>query len=197
MEASGIVSAIAGMLAILLSVWYLARWIISKSERKSHFRKRFFLSGGVVVLAIVGAGIFGGQQIEKEAIEAGFETSEDYLAAKRENVTDPAAWAAIVRERESEAKSRAETEASKAKVAAEEEAARAAVEAKAAEAERRATEEAETAVAEEQRLAKEAECKRELSCWGEKASTVAMFNCPHLVERMVRYDYEWTDGLLA
>ena len=203
MEVLGFVSAIVGMLAVLLSVWYLARWIIGKSERKPHFRKRFFLSGGVFILAIVGAGIFGGQQIEKEALEAGFVTSDEYLAAKRENVTDPEAWAAIVSEREAEAEVRAEAEATKARVAAEEarkaaeeEAARAAAETEAAEAERIAAEEAKAAMAEEQRLAEEAECKRELSCWGEKASTVAMFTCPRFVERMARYDYEWTDGFL-
>ncbi len=181
MEVLGFVSAIVGMLAILTSIWYLARWIIGKSERKPHFRKRFFLSGGVFILAVVGAGIFGGQQIEKEALEAGFATSNEYLAAKRENVTDPEAWAAIVSEREAEAEARAEAEAAKARVAAEEEAARAA---------------AEAAMAEEQRLAEEAECKRELSCWGEKASTVAMFTGPRFIERMARYDYEWTDGFL-
>lgn len=48
------------------------------------------------------------------------------------------------------------------------------------------------------RIAKEDEdCRKELSFWGEKATTAAMFTCPRHIERMARYDYEWTDGFLG
>jgi hypothetical protein len=63
--------------------------------------------------------------------------------------------------------------------------------------EKRKAEEAERiAQAEEQRLAELEACKRDINCWGEKALAIATIGCPENVERMAKYDYEWTDGLL-
>ncbi|MGB0969220.1 MAG: hypothetical protein ACPGUX_13635, partial [Halocynthiibacter sp.] len=70
----------------------------------------------------------------------------------------------------------------------------------AAEAERRAQQEAaeaEQRAAEQLRIAEEeANCRKDLNCWGERATVAAMLSCPQQIERMARYDYEWTDGFL-
>ncbi len=203
MEITVTLFAVISLLATVFLIWYLIRWIFSKSERKPHFRKRFFLSGGALLVSFVIVGVVGGKLEERNAMAAGFDSYTDYMNAKRENVTDPDAWSKIIAEREAEAKARAEAEAAQAQLAAEaarkaaeEEAARVKAAAEAAEAERKAQEEAEAAKAEAARLAEEAACKSDLNCWGEKANIVAMFSCPRLIERMAKYDYEWTDGFL-
>ena len=50
--------------------------------------------------------------------------------------------------------------------------------------------------AEAEAAAKEAECRRDLSCWGERANRVAAHRCVGHVERLAKFDYEWTDGFL-
>lgn len=40
------------------------------------------------------------------------------------------------------------------------------------------------------------ECKKELACWGEKYSVDAQVDCHPRIERMAKYDVEWTDGFL-
>ncbi len=50
------------------------------------------------------------------------------------------------------------------------------------------------AKAEAEAKAEEEACRKEIECWGEKAHTVAAFACPHLVERLAKFDFEWTDG---
>lgn len=204
MIAFGIIFAIIFLISAVLSVWYLARWVISKKDTKPRFKKRFFLSMGAFIVAIVGTGIFGGMENDRRSAELGFETSAEYLAAQKENIDDPTIWAEIVARRRVEAQAAAEQEqaaAEQVRLIAEEEAAKA----QAAAAEQQAQEEAakaaaeqEQAEAEEARIAEEEEnCRREISCWGEKATTAAMFSCPRHIERMARYDHEWTDGFLG
>ena len=204
MIALGIISAIIFLISVVLSVWYLARWIISKKDMKPRFKKRFFLSMGTFIVSIIGTGIFGGMENDRKAAELGFETSAEYLAAQKENIDDPTIWTEIVARRQIEAQAAAEkeqAEAEQARVVAEEEAAKV----RAAEAEQQAQEEEDQAAAEkeqaeseEARIAEEEEdCRREISCWGEKATTAAMFSCPRHIERMARYDHEWTDGFLG
>jgi len=40
----------------------------------------------------------------------------------------------------------------------------------------------------------DAECKKDLACWGEKHLTRASVKCDEFVERLASYDFEWTDG---
>lgn len=85
-----------------------------------------------------------------------------------------------------------------AKLAAEKEVAAARARTEAAEAERRRAEQAERerqAAAEAERR-KEADCKTDLQCWGDKHSIKASFACRPYVERLAKYQYEWTDGWL-
>ncbi len=50
------------------------------------------------------------------------------------------------------------------------------------------------AKAEAEAKAEEEACRKEIECWGEKAHTVATFACSRLVERLAKFDFEWTDG---
>lgn len=42
----------------------------------------------------------------------------------------------------------------------------------------------------------EANCKNDLKCWGDKHSIKASFACRPYVERLGKYQFEWTDGWL-
>ena len=42
----------------------------------------------------------------------------------------------------------------------------------------------------------EAACRRDIQCWGDDNLLSATFACETLIERMARYDFEWTDGWL-
>lgn len=50
---------------------------------------------------------------------------------------------------------------------------------------------------EEQKEANDVACRASLQCWGDKHSVAASVYCPDHVERLGRYDHEWTDGLLG
>ena len=49
----------------------------------------------------------------------------------------------------------------------------------------------------EQKQADEKACRASLHCWGDKHSVAASVYCPDSVERLARYDHEWTDGFLG
>lgn len=88
-----------------------------------------------------------------------------------------------------------ELDAHEAKIEAERQAALAV---QAAEAEKKRAEQAErdrVAAAEAERK-KEANCKTDLQCWGDKHSIKASFACRPHVERLAKYQFEWTDGWL-
>ena len=40
-------------------------------------------------------------------------------------------------------------------------------------------------------------CRASLQCWGDENITAASIYCPDHIERLAKYDYEWTDGLLG
>ena len=46
----------------------------------------------------------------------------------------------------------------------------------------------------EQARSKEAACRADLQCWGDKHSLRATRPCQRAIEALARYDYEWTDG---
>jgi len=39
-------------------------------------------------------------------------------------------------------------------------------------------------------------CQRDLQCWGDKHSIAAAVICAPYIEKIAKYDFEWTDGLL-
>ncbi len=48
----------------------------------------------------------------------------------------------------------------------------------------------------EQIAAEELACKQDLQCWGEKHSIAASVRCDSYVEKLAKYSFEWTDGML-
>jgi hypothetical protein len=42
----------------------------------------------------------------------------------------------------------------------------------------------------------DAECRQQLSCWGEKHLIAASVRCDDAVERLAKYSAQWTDGML-
>ena len=49
---------------------------------------------------------------------------------------------------------------------------------------------------EEKQAGKELICRQDLQCWGERHIVDATVTCEVLIERMAKYDYEWTNGFL-
>jgi len=49
------------------------------------------------------------------------------------------------------------------------------------------------AAAKKEAEAKEAECRQDLQCWGEKQSSGASVYCRQPIERLAKYQAEWTD----
>jgi uncharacterized protein YgiM (DUF1202 family) len=48
----------------------------------------------------------------------------------------------------------------------------------------------------QRRQQEEARCRQDLGCWGEKKSSIAAVYCPREVEKLAKYQAEWTDGIL-
>jgi hypothetical protein len=42
----------------------------------------------------------------------------------------------------------------------------------------------------------DAECKKTIQCWGDRHSIAASIRCDGYVEKLAKYSYEWTDGIL-
>jgi len=51
--------------------------------------------------------------------------------------------------------------------------------------------------AEEEKQAAEAACRSDLQCWSDKQSLAADGPCRRAIERLAKYDFEWTTGLLT
>lgn len=105
---------------------------------------------------------------EAKAKELGFASATDYRRAKVLDL-DPAGYAKHQQDLAAAEKKKQE-------------------EAKAAEEAKKLAEK----VAEEK---KSADCKADLLCWSDKHSFDAAVLCKAVIERMAKYDYEWTDGI--
>lgn len=66
-------------------------------------------------------------------------------------------------------------------------------------AEKKKQEEAKLAesLAKEAELKKLADCKADLQCWAEKNEIDAIVACKPIIQKMAKYDYEWTDGITS
>ena len=51
--------------------------------------------------------------------------------------------------------------------------------------------------AKEAELKKQADCKSDLQCWAEKNQFDAIIACKPVIQKMAKYDYEWTDGITS
>lgn len=137
----------------------------------------------IVALALTIAGSIGAsdeaRKKETDAIAKGYSSYAEMTRAASLGLTSATSLAAH------DAKVKADAEAAIAQAAAE-----------AAEKKRRREEEAERtrqAAAEAERR-KEAECSTDLRCWGDKHHLRATVACARYVERLAKYQHEWTDG---
>lgn len=136
------------------------------------------LIGGI---GLVMMGMDDGKKKDAEAQAKGYASQFDVTRAQSLGFASPADLAAH------DAKLKAEADAAAARAAAD-----------AAEAKRKQDEQAEReriAAAEAERK-KDADCKTDLQCWGDKHSIKASFACRPYVERLAKYQFEWTDGWL-
>lgn len=186
------VLAFGVMLTLPAIAWYFLRWVFGSADRKRGFRNRFLASVGALILLVAALGSIIGSKDARLAEELGFENVAEYREAKKSNITNGEAWkkqkegirAARVAEQE---KRRAEELAAAEKadqLARQEEEARRAAEVEAA------------AANLAQQQAEQERCRTDLQCWGEKASTKGGYPCTQMIERMAKYDFEWTDGFL-
>ncbi len=56
----------------------------------------------VFTVGIVGPGIPGSRQNDKEAARLGFASARDHLDAKKEDISDPVEWAVLIAQRGNE-----------------------------------------------------------------------------------------------
>jgi len=158
------------------------------------------LIGGI---GLVMMGMDDGKKKDAEAQAKGYASQFDVTRAQSLGFASPADLAAHDAKLKAEAdaaalKAKAEADAAVLKAKAEADAAAARAAADAAEAKRKQDEQAEReriAAAEAERK-KDADCKTDLQCWGDKHSIKASFACRPYVERLAKYQFEWTDGWL-
>lgn len=183
---------LAFLAASIFALWSLAVAIFSKAKRRRAIRNFSFAMAALIV-ALIAAVTFQNQ----ENAALGWRSSTDKRLAAEAGVTSAAIWYeeqdAVERERAAAAAQAAEAQAAEQAAAADEKAR--------VEEERRlaAAAEAERAAAEDvaAKEAEQAECREELSCWAEEHLLAASFACDSEVERLARYDFEWTDGFLG
>lgn len=182
-------AAFLSVFAIIYTGWNLITFLFATGRRKSKLKR-----AGIGFLAMIACGTVGTIAANSEAQKAGFENSTDMAEAKRAGVTDPAVWKAqrasfFAQQRIQDAKNEGERSAREEQTRqANQEAAKAAAEKEAAlrvETERAAAQKAK---------AEEVECRQDLKCWGERAWGVGTYSCIEPIQRLAKWDYEWTDS---
>lgn len=177
---SGVLGILA-LVACLAAIWNLVGVVFASGRRQ-----RKAALAGLSLAAMMVLVIATSWELNFDARRAGFLDYSDQLAAEEAGFEDrPGEWTAV-REATARGKERADAERRQAEQRAREQ----------QETERRRIEEAKRA---EERATEEqmaAACRSDLECWGEKAWNVGTFRCPSLIERMAKYDFEWTDGML-
>jgi hypothetical protein len=170
--------AVAAILTLLASLAFVAGIVLVFPKSKRRIGKRLLIGSPIVFILAIVLSAFG---VEQEAKQAGFAGSADRRAAEAAGFTDAALWRAKLDADKANAAAAAEKAAEEArKLAAEKEAAE------------RARKEQEAAAAK----AKEEQCRQEITCWAEKHFVSASSSCRQAVEKLARYDFEWTDGLI-
>ncbi len=184
------VFALLTVVCLVYFLWALVSLPLSK-RKKTKFT-RGSIAFGLMIVSV----IFFTQVNNREAQSLGYLDASDKQAAENAGITDPAVWASrreeeLSKQREAAAAAKDADDERKrlAGIVAAEEAARIA---KAKEVE----EQAAQAKAVADKAAKEADCRQDITCWGEEAHTYGTRDCTNLVERMAKFDYEWTDGIL-
>lgn len=211
------------ILLSLVSLLAIPGFLIATLVRKGQRMKMLKLAG-ISTLVFVVSGVVAvwigniEQERDKVATEQGeFESVEDYRQAKAQGYVTKEEWATAIQELEERVakvpdsdyveniriynelhKLDPDNERYEQKISFYEKKREEAHSAKQAEL-RRKEEEAKQAKAEAEARAKaeaDAQCRQSLQCWGEKHSIAAAFKCEDAVERIAKYQAEWTDGLL-
>ena len=171
--ALGLISFCMALVALVMAVVWLILSLIRKDQRTKYSKRTGFAFLAMFVLFGAG-GYFADADMNESAIEAGFADLDEMKAAKSAGFTDPVAY----RDHLKDQKAKAE--------AAEQAAADAAAKAL-AKAEAAAREKAE---------AEANACRQSVSCYGDKYMAAASVYCPDQIERLAKWDHEWTDGML-
>lgn len=154
--------------------------------------RRFRPRGKAVAIIAAAIGVasagFASHLKDEAARGAGFESYEDKQSAEKAGIIDVDQWK-LHRANEAAEKAAVEKEAAaiaeKERIEAE---ARYAVE----RAEREKKAEEERIAAEKEKAEKEAVCRMEISCIGERVTPEAITLCSPEIERLARNDFEWT-----
>lgn len=186
------VLAFGVVLTLPAIAWYFIRWIFSSGDRKRGFKNRLLASVALFVLLLIGFGNVLNSEETRLAQELGFENVDEYREAKKNNIGSSEAW----RKRKDEIQAANAAEQEKRRVEELAAAEKADQLAKQEEEARRAAEAEAVAANLAQQQAEQERCRTDLQCWGEKASIKGGYPCTQLVERMAKYDFEWTDGFL-
>ncbi|HAU77755.1 MAG TPA: hypothetical protein DCW88_20195 [Agrobacterium sp.] len=173
------------ILACGFILWSLVSMLWRKDHRKS--LKRRAIAGVVVGVGIL-AGI--GFSFDRDAKIAGFASAEDQSRARTVGITDEAAWADAKKADEIRRSQRIAEEAEKARLAEAEQKARADEDAKAA----ALAAEAQRLKDEGEQKAKDIACRTDIQCWGEQGWAAATARCPDEIEKLAKWDFEWTDS---
>lgn len=173
-----IVLALLMLLVFGYLLWCLIGALFASGRRKLKLKRSGLAFGGLIALVIISA-----VTLDKEAVDEGFEGSGDKALAEEAGITDPLVW-------KTKKQAVLAKAADDAKRAAQEKKRTAEAEALQAEADRKIAELEEAKAKTE----KEVDCRSDLQCWGEKAALVASFSCPPYIEKLAKFDFEWTDG---
>ncbi|MBB3963472.1 hypothetical protein [Rhizobium metallidurans] len=180
-------------LSIVILVLYIAWSILAipfSWKRRNMRLKRAGLGFCALIAILVALTI----DADREARSLGFESATDQRLAKEAGINEPAAWAqqkgALLAKKKADDDAAAAAKAA-ARTAEDKASAKEAARVAAAEKESAARAEAEKAVAEKAEAEK---CRQDLQCWGEKAWIGASVRCPEFIEKLAKWDFQWTDG---
>ncbi len=141
-------------------------------------RLRRYYPSALAVALLIGACILIAKHDDAEAMRLGFASSADYLQAKERGLAsqnDLALWRDKEKQKEAD-----EANYQRMKKLAD----AGAADRDADQRQQAASSDADT-------------CRSNLHCWGEKYGIEASFACRSKVERLAKYQFEWTDGWLG
>jgi len=163
-------TALAIGCALALLVFALNVLRLVRPKWRASARLWLKVSGLATIAGFTGLVLAINQEDHQKAVALGFTSATEMRAASDAGFSDANLWQ-VEKDRVALEKTRAE-EAAKAQKLAEERAA-----------EQKAKEEAET-------------CRKTLKCIGEKHAIEASVQCAPSIEKLAKYDHQWTDGWL-
>lgn len=163
-----ILMILLGLVSLVAAAGLLIYSAAAKGRRVKMIKRSAVALVAGLGLTVAGSVLYSAERAEEEAAlaRAGFSTAAERDEAQKAGAATKAEYQALL------VAAAAKIEAEKIAAAAEEQ---------------KRQEEARVA---------EARCKSDLSCWAEKHFIRASTSCYRMVEKMAKWDVEWTDGLL-